>query len=136
MNKRNRKQLRNNIIKFVLWIFLLAVTLWHLHNHPAEKRSRNTWAQVLRQKIDKFFGEITGTYDPLTDYKLSMINSYKEILYVSQTTACLNDEMKAELDETFKTLQEGDLEHFKLYKDNYYLVRSQYRTYIETNCSK
>ena len=88
----------------------------------------------MQQKLQTIFQKATGSYDQLSEYKQSMIQSYEEIAYIADNTECLTQVMKDELHETFDALKKEELEHFKLYQENYYHVRAQYKKYMDDNC--
>ena len=55
LNKYDKKQLRWNIIKFVIWLILLALSRGYIQKHPAEKVSVFSGFDVLWQKVEVFF---------------------------------------------------------------------------------
>lgn len=136
MDHKNKKILTYNIIKFVIWIGLLWLAFWYLQTHPAEQRSRNTWMQIIFDKVWNTFQKIGGNYDPINEYKKNMISSFSELIFIADTTNCITWTMKDDLYKTFEDLQTESIEHFTQYKDNYYLVWSEYREHIEKTCDK
>ena len=134
MNKKNKQQLKYNIIKFIVGLILLLLAFGYLQNHPAEKSSRNTGSRILLQKMGQSVQKLVGNYDPLQEQKQHMINSYDEIIYVSQSTSCFDELMTTELNNTFQELHKGTLDHFKTYREQYAKVRKQYEDHLQTEC--
>ena len=89
MDKKNKQIFVMNIIKFTVWVILLILAFFYLQSHPAEKRSRNTWMQVIVDKVTTFAQKATWVYNPSNDYKKSMINSYYELIFIAESTSCI-----------------------------------------------
>lgn len=135
MDQRNRKQLIANIIKFVVGLILLGFAFGYLANHPAEKRSWNNGIQMIFRNIEVRINKLLGQYDEAEQYQQNLIAQYKEVAYIAETTSCFTPEMKQEFTENYESLQKASIDHFKQYQDNYYLIWTQYRAYIQRNCS-
>ena len=105
LNKYDKKQLRWNIIKFVIWLILLALSRWYIQKHPAEKVSVFSGFDVLRQKVEVFFhNTFKGNWD-LLERKYSLEKYYKELLNMAEWNECLDTDQFNEISETYEQLK-------------------------------
>lgn len=105
LNKYDKKQLRWNIIKFVIWLILLALSRWYIQKHPAEKVSVFSGFDVLRQKVEVFFhNTFKGNWD-LLERKYSLEKYYKELLNMAEWNECLSTDKFNEISETYEQLK-------------------------------
>lgn len=105
LNKYDKKQLRWNIIKFVIWLILLALSRWYIQKHPAEKVSVFSGFDVLRQKVEVFLhNTFKGNWD-LLERKYSLEKYYKELLNMAEWNECLDTDQFNEISETYEQLK-------------------------------
>jgi len=105
LNKYDKKQLKWNIIKFVIWLILLALSRWYIQKHPAEKVSVFSGFDVLRQKVEVFFhNTFKGNWD-LLERKYSLEKYYKELLNMAEWNECLDTDQFNEISETYEQLK-------------------------------
>lgn len=105
LNKYDKKQLRWNIIKFVIWLILLALSRWYIQKHPAEKVSVFSGFDVLRQKIEVFLhNTFSGNWD-LLERKYSLEKYYKELLNMAEWNECLDTDQFNEISEAYEQLK-------------------------------
>ena len=105
LSKYDKKQLRWNIIKFVIWLILLALSRWYIQKHPAEKVSVFSGFDVLRQKVEVFFSNtFKGNWD-LLERKYSLEKYYKELLNMAEGNECLDTDKFNEISETYENLK-------------------------------
>lgn len=105
LNKYDKKQLRWNIIKFVIWLILLALSRWYIQKHPAEKVSVFSGFDVLWQKVEVFFhNTFKGNWD-LLERKYSLEKYYKELLNMAEWNECLSTDQFNEISETYEQLK-------------------------------
>ena len=105
LNKYDKKQLRWNIIKFVIWLILLVLSRWYIQKHPAEKVSVFSWFDVLWQKVEVFFhNTFKGNWD-LLERKYSLEKYYKELLNMAEWNECLSTDQFNEISEAYEQLK-------------------------------
>jgi len=105
LNKYDKKQLKWNIVKFVIWLILLALSWWYIQKHPAEKVSVFSGFDVLRQKVEVFFhNTFKGNWD-LLERKYSLEKYYKELLNMAEWNECLDTDQFNEISETYEQLK-------------------------------
>ena len=105
LNKYDKKQLKWNIIKFVIWLILLALSRWYIQKHPAEKVSVFSGFDVLRQKVEVLFhNTFKGNWD-LLERKYSLEKYYKELLNMAEWNECLDTDQFNEISETYEQLK-------------------------------
>jgi len=108
LNKYDKKQLKWNIIKFVIWLILLALSRWYIQKHPAEKVSVFSGFDVLRQKVEVLFhNTFKGNWD-LLEKKYGLEKYYKELLNMAEWNECLNTEQYNEISEMYEKLKTED----------------------------
>ena len=105
LNKEDKKQLKNNVIKLVIWIILLVLSRGYIQNHPAEKVSVFSGFDVLWQKVEVFFSNtFKGNWD-LLERKYSLEKYYKELLNMAEWNECLSTEQFNNISETYERLK-------------------------------
>jgi len=105
LNKYDKKQLKWNIVKFVIWLILLALSRWYIQKHPAEKVSVFSGFDVLRQKVEVFFhNTFKGNWD-LLERKYSLEKYYKELLNMAEWNECLDTDQFNEISKTYEQLK-------------------------------
>jgi hypothetical protein len=105
LNKYDKKQLRWNIIKFVIWLVLLALSRWYIQNHPAEKVSVFSGFDVLWQKVEVFFHNTFKWNWDLLERKYSLEKYYKELLNMAEWNECLDNDQFNEISEVYEKLK-------------------------------
>ena len=105
LSKYDKKQLRWNIIKFVIWLILLVLSRWYIQKHPAEKVSVFSGFDVLRQKVEVFLhNTFKGNWNFL-EQKYSLEKYYKELLNMAEWNECLSTEQYNEISEMYEKLK-------------------------------
>ena len=108
LNKSDKKQLRNNIIKLVIGLILLALSRWYIQKHPAEKVSVFSWFDVLWQKIEVLrHNAFVGNWD-LLERKYSLEKYYSELINIAEWNACISSKDYDELESTYENLKNED----------------------------
>ncbi len=110
MNLSERKQLKRNIIKFVIWIILLAMSWGYLQKHPAEKVSVFSGFEVMYQKAEVFLQNTFGEGWELLERKYSMQKYYKELMKMAENNKCLDTGTITELDTLYHNLKRENRE--------------------------
>ena len=105
MNLSERKQLKRNIIKFVIWIILLAMSWGYLQKHPAEKVSVFSGFEVMYQKAEVFLQNTFGEGWELLERKYDMQKYYKELMKMAENNKCLNTDTITELETLYHNLK-------------------------------
>ena len=105
LNKYDKKQLRWNIIKFVIWLILLALSRWYIQKHPAEKVSVFSGFDVLWQKVVVFFHNTFKWNWDLLERKYSLEKYYKDLLNMAEWNECLDTDQFNEISEVYEKLK-------------------------------
>ena len=105
LNKYDKKQLKWNIIKFVIWLVLLVLSRWYIQKHPAEKVSVFSGFDVLRQKVEVFFHNTFKWNWDLLERKYSLEKYYKELLIMAEGNECTTTDQYNEISETYENLK-------------------------------
>ena len=108
LNKKDKKQLRNNVIKFVIWLILLWLSWGYIQKHPAEKVSVFSWFDVLWQKVEVFFQNTFKWNWNLLEQKYSLEKYYKELITMAEWNSCLTAESYNRLEQTYNNLKDED----------------------------
>lgn len=119
MNSFDKKQLRNNIIKFVIWIVLLSMTWSYLQKHQAERVSIFSGFEVMIQKVEVFVQNTFGENGDLLERKYSMQKYYKELLKMAENNKCLSNETIVEVEKWYKNLKEENIDNLQAVLPNY-----------------
>ncbi len=110
MNTYQKKQLRNNVIKFIIWIILLSMSWSYLQKHPAEKVSVFSWFEVMIEKVEVFIQNTFGEHGDLLERKYSMQKYYKELIKMATNNKCLDTETITELETLYHDLRKEDMD--------------------------
>lgn len=105
LNRYDKKQLRWNIIKFLIWLILLALSRWYIQKHPAEKVSVFSGFDVLWQKVEVFFHNTFKWNWDLLESKYSLEKYYKELLNMAEWNECLDTDQFNEISEVYEKLK-------------------------------
>ena len=105
LNKYDKKQLKWNIIKFVIWLILLALSRWYIQKHPAEKVSVFSGFDVLWQKIEIFFQNTFKGNWKLLEQKYSVEKWYKELVSMAEWNSCVSTEEYSEIEKAYENLK-------------------------------
>ena len=108
LNKEDKKQLRNNIIKLVIWIFLLILSRGYIQNHPAERVSVFSWFDVLWQKVEVFFNNTFKWNWELLERKYSLEKYYAELINMAEWNECISSQDYDNLEKTYENLKKED----------------------------
>ena len=111
MDKEQKKELRWNVIKFIIGIILLCMCWWYLQWHPAEKTSVFSWFEVLRQKAEVVRQNMIWKNWDLLEDKYSMEKYYKELITMAEWNNCITADQFDELEELYENLQNEDNEN-------------------------
>ena len=110
MNLSEKKQLKKNIIKFLIWMILLAMSWGYLQKHPAEKVSVFSWFEVMYQKAEVFLQNKFGDGWELLERKYSMQKYYKELMKMADNNKCLDTDTITELETLYHNLKKENKE--------------------------
>ena len=104
LNKADKKQFRNNVIKLIIWVFLLILSRWYIQNHPAEKVSVFSGFDVLRQKVEVFFSNAFKWNWDFLESKYGLEKYYKELLNMAEWNWCVTSEQYKEISDIYERL--------------------------------
>ena len=110
MTKEEKKILRNNVIKFVIWWILLAFSFVYLHNHPAEKETVLSGFKIIWQKIQVIVQKIIWDNWELLEKKYNMEKYYKELLSLAENKKCIESTILTELNEKYNNLLDESID--------------------------
>ena len=105
MTISEKKQLKKNIIKFVIWVILLSMSWGYLQKHPAERVSVFSWFEVMFQKVEIFVQNTFGEDGELLERKYSMQKYYKELMKMAENNKCLDTKTITELETLYHNLK-------------------------------
>lgn len=105
MNKYDKKQLKSNIVKFIIGLILLALSRWYIQWHPAERVSVFSWFEVLWQKIEIIWHNIFNWNGELVERKYDLEKYYKELLTMAEWNSCISVEDYKLLEDTYNSLK-------------------------------
>jgi len=105
LNKADKKQFRNNVIKLIIWIFLLILSRWYIQNHPAERVSVFSGFDVLWQKIEVFRLNTFKWNWNLLEQKYSLEKYYAELIIMAEWNECVSSEDYERLENAYENLK-------------------------------
>lgn len=108
MSSTEKKQIKKNLIKFVIWIVLLGMSWSYIQKHPAEKVSVFSWFEVMFQKVEIFIQNTFGQDGELLERKYSMQKYYKELIKMAENNKCLDIGTISELETLYHNLRKED----------------------------
>lgn len=110
MNSADKKQLKANIVKFIIWVILLSMSWSYLQKHPAEKVSVFSGFEVMIQKVEVFAQNIFGENGDLLERKYSMQKYYKELIKMAINNKCLTPETISEIEKLYADLKKENMD--------------------------
>jgi len=105
MDKEQKKELKWNIIKFIIWCILLWMCRWYLQNHPAERISVFSGFEVLWQKVEVVWHNRFWSNWNLIENRYSLEKYYKELITMAESNSCITSSEFEELETTYKNLK-------------------------------
>lgn len=136
MEQTEKKILRNNIIKFLIWLILLGFSFGYMANHPAEKASILSGFEVLRQRVSVYFHKITNTNSEALQKKYDYEKTYQELIKMGESKDCVDPNVMTTLNETFLKLKKEPIKSLDANLPEYMRQASEYKHMIETCSTK
>lgn len=135
MNKEEKKFIRKNLIKLVVWLILLSFSFFYIQNHPAEKASIFSGFEVLWQRAVVSVRKITNTDSELFQKKYDYQKTYQELISMTKNQWCSDPNILIEINATYRSLKK---ENIKTLEENlpwYIRKANEYKHMIEA-CDK
>ena len=110
ITKNDKKQIKKNLIKFVVWVILLLLSWSYIQKHPAEKVSVFSGFEVLVQKIEIFIQSTFGHNGELLERKYGMEKYYKELIKMAENNKCIDVSTLQEIEDIYKNLKKENLD--------------------------
>ena len=111
MDKEQKIILRNNVIKCIIGIILLAFSYGYIQNHPAEKASIFSGFEVMWQRVSVYFHQITKTNSEALKTKYDYEKTYDELLQMAESKTCANPNIVTELHEIYLKLKKEPIKN-------------------------
>jgi len=109
LDKQDKRQLKWNIIKLVIWLILLVLSWHYIQWHPAERVSVFSWFDVLWQKIEVLWhNTFQGNWD-LLEQKYNLEKYYQELLNLAEWNECVSSQDYKNIEDTYNKLQNEDI---------------------------
>ena len=105
LNKYDKRQWKWNIIKFLIWLGLLALSWWYIQNHPAERVSVFSGFDVLWQEVEIFFHNTFKWNWDLLERKYGLEKYYKELLNMAEWNECLSSDDYNTISQAYEDLK-------------------------------
>ena len=129
-----KAQALSNIIEFFIWAILLVFCWFYLQTHPAEKVSLFSGVEVMWQKVQIWFSQMSAEDATLLEQKNSLEKTMQEIVLLSKENTCVDEETKKSIVDSFSRLQAMDLETYKKQHRAFNTVVSLYYTKVKSDC--
>ncbi len=97
--------LKNNVIKFFIWLVLLFISYWYISNHPAEKASIFSWFEVLVQKVEVYFYKLFNSDSESLQIKFDLEKTFEELRSTAKTNSCVSSNIYDDIKETYASLR-------------------------------
>lgn len=134
MDREMKVILRNNIIKFIIGIILLTVSYWYLQNHPAEKASIFSGFQVLVQKVEVLFFQITNKNTEGLKLKFDYEKNFNELISTAKNNSCVQSNILDEITETYSLLRKERVSNIENNLSTYQRKFVEYKKMIDNAC--
>jgi len=135
MNKEEKKILRNNIIKFVIWAILLIFSFVYLGNHPAEKDTVLSWFTIVGQKIQILIQKLIGDNWALLEQKYSLEKYYKELISLAENKKCVEFDIINQLHQKYNSLEKETISSLKNNMSDYSSFIYRVDPLVKAECS-
>ena len=110
MSLYEKKQLKKNLIKFVIWIILLWMSWSYIQKHPAEKVSVFSGFEVMFQKVEVLVQNTFGQHGELLERKYGMQKYYKELIKMAENNKCLDTDTISEIETLYHNLKKEKID--------------------------
>lgn len=126
----------SNIIELCIGLILLTFCRYYLQTHPAEKVSLFSGVEVMWQKAQIWFSQMSSEDALLLEQKQNLEKTMHEIVLLSKENACVDEVTKQSINDSFTRLQGMDLETYKKQQRAFNTVISLYYTKVKSECEK
>jgi len=131
MDQAEKRTLRNNIIKFIIGLILLAFSFGYIQNHPAEKSSIFSGFQVLWQRVVVYVHQVTNTNSEAYQKKIDYEKTYQELVNMVEGKKCTDPSILTDLQETYLKLKKEQLKDLENDLPWYIRKANEYKTRID-----
>lgn len=131
MDREQKIILRNNVIKCIIGIILLVFSYGYIQNHPAEKESIFSGFEVMWQRVNVYYHEVTKTNSAALQKKYEYEQTYAELLQMAKSKPCVNPNVITELSETSLELQKEPISNLDNTLATYRTKATVYKTMID-----
>ncbi|MFA5747730.1 MAG: hypothetical protein WC872_01320 [Candidatus Absconditabacterales bacterium] len=135
MDKETRRIFRNNIIKFLIGVFLLIISYIYIQGHPAEKSSIFSGFEIIWQKIEIVFHKLTNQNYEALKKKYSFEQIYQELIQMAENSTCKNATILTDINETLIEMKKENLTDLVAKFSFYSNKAGEYKSRIE-KCKK
>ena len=132
LDSEEKKFLRNNIIKLVIWLVLLAFSLGYIQQHPAEKASIFSGFEVLWQRVVVYVHKVTDKNSEAFERKYDYEKTYQELISMAENKDCVDPAVITELNETYLKLRKEGIKTLDENLPGYIRKASEYKHMIDT----
>ena len=136
MNREERKFVKGNLIKLIIWLVLLSFSYSYILNHPAEKASIFSGFEVLWQRVVVYMHKVTNTNSEAFQKKYDYEKTYEELANMAQNKTCVDPEVLTEINETYLTLQKEWVSTLEENLPGYLRPAREYKAMIDASDKK
>lgn len=135
MSVEEKKELKANIVKLIIWVILLCTCLNYLKQNPAEKIALYSGFELIFQKIEVAYFNMLGKDWSLLDQKYNLEKQYLDLIHLAEEKGCSNPQFLLDLNTTYQNLLSEWKENIDQYIARYTLLGSEFQMQLESdNC--
>lgn len=134
MDKEMKTIFRNNVIKFIIGLVLLAISYGYIQHHPAEKASIFSGFEVLYQKVELVVYKIFKKDPEALKTKFNLEKSFDELITTAENNNCVESSVIDELNELKLTLKKEKVGELENNLSHYNRKLSEYKAMIDEKC--
>lgn len=131
-----RQILKNNIIKFIIWLFLLFFCFLYIQKYPAEKIAIFSGFQVMQQRVEIFLNKIVNHNSEALKTKFDYEKAYEELIRIAEANWCNDTQLLQELKDTLTSLQNEPVKTISDMLPWYIRKANEFKTRVSQQCKK
>ncbi|GHV25634.1 hypothetical protein FACS1894176_04610 [Bacteroidia bacterium] len=132
--KEIKKNFLQNIVKFILGLFLLSICYGYLQSHPAEEISFFSGFKVIFQNAEIFFQNLFGKNGDLLRQKYSLESYYQALISLSEEKPCVDPQLIQELHDTYNQLLTEPKNTLTYTLNDYIQKQMEFDRALRVNC--
>lgn len=136
MDREMKQIFKNNVIKFIIGLFLLFFCYLYIQKYPAEKVAIFSGFDVMVQRVEILFNKFVNNNSEALKTKFDYEKAYEELLRIAEANGCKDQQIVQELKDTLTALQNEPMKTLPDMLPWYIRKANELKTKVSRQCTK